>query len=325
MIEGKIGVVGAGTMGSAIAEVMAFNGFEVVLRDINQQMLDRGRRNIERILEHLIQYHEKRAPDEISRIESLGVRLSEQQKEVIRSTLKPLYDAGTRSQVLGRIHLATDWDALADCRLVVEAAFERLEVKQDVLKELDKRLPVDAIFATNTSSIPITAIASASSHPERCLGAHFFNPPYTLPLIEIIPGMRTSAEVVDEAFSFFARLKNHRRQMLPIKVKESPGFVVNRILVPAQNEACFILQEGLASAKDIDEAMKAGAGWPMGPLELADMVGLDVAYDVSIMLFREFGDPKYRPPLLLRRMVEAGLLGRKSGSGFYKYVDGKKQ
>ena len=179
--------------------------------------------------------------------------------------------------------------------------------------------PESAVLASNTSSISITAIASSTNTRHRVIGMHFFNPPYTLPLVEIIPGIDTAEETAAKVVDLIRSMKNHRYQMVPIRVRESPGFLVNRLLVPMLNEACFLLEEGIASAGDIDTAMKKGAGLPMGPLELADMVGVDISYNVSKVLYDEFCDSKYRPSPLLKRMVDAGRLGRKTGKGFFDY------
>lgn len=315
----KIGIIGAGTMGSAIAEVMSFNGIEVVLKDVSDELVQRGLKNIERIMAGLVSYHLKRAPEQIRKIEELGVVLTEEQKKSILETLKPKYTERNLKEVTARVRGTTSYDDLGDADVIIEAAFENLEVKKKIFHEIDKAAPSHAILASNTSSISITAIASATGRRGRVIGMHFFNPPYTLPLIEIIPGLETWEDTTNDIIGFLQGLRNHRYPMIPIKVKESPGFLVNRLLVPMLNEACFCLQEGIASARDIDTAMKTGAGLPMGPLELADMVGVDISYDVSRVLYEEFGDSKYRPSPLLKQMVEAGRLGRKSGKGFFEY------
>lgn len=315
----KIGVIGAGNMGSAIAEVFAYNGYEVVLKDQNMDLVDRGMKNIGKILQTLVKYNKARAEKEISKIEGLGIKLTEDQKETIRSRLKPEFDEEAMERTLKRITPADSYSGFDNLDHVVEAAFEEISVKDNIFHELSEKCREDSILSSNTSSLSITRIASKVSSPGRVLVTHFFNPPYTLPLVEIVPAVQTSENVLDNTFEFYSKLKNHRTSMVPIKVKEVPGFLVNRILVPVMNEAAFILDEGVAEARDIDQAMKTGAGFPMGPLELADMVGIDITYDVAEILYREYGDPKYRPSPLLRKMVNAGRLGRKSGEGFYNY------
>ncbi len=320
MFVKKVGIIGAGTMGSAIAELMAFNGMEVVLKDVSEELVSKGMKNIEHIVSGLVAYHGKRAQEQIRKIEELGVSLSAEQKAKIELALKPKYTEKDVGEVMARVRGTTAYSDLDSADLIIEAAFENLEVKKKIFREVDAAAPQHAILASNTSSISITAIASATGRRGRVIGMHFFNPPYTLPLIEIIPGLETWENTTDDIMSFLQGLRNHRYPMVPIKVRESPGFLVNRLLVPMLNEACFCLQEGIASARDIDTAMKAGAGLPMGPLELADMVGVDISYDVSKVLYEEFGDSKYRPSPLLKQMVAAGRLGRKTGKGFFEYV-----
>ncbi len=203
--------------------------------------------------------------------------------------------------------------------LVIEAVFERTEVKRPVLEALDRVLPEHAVIGTNTSSLSITRLARGLRHRSTTLVTHFFNPPYTLPLVEVAGGVETREDVIADTVAFLEGLRNHRYPLVPIRVRESPAFVVNRLLIPVLNEACFALEENLASSRDIDLAMKSGAGMPMGPFELGDMIGLDVALEVTETMFRETGDPKYRPAPYLRRMVDAGYLGRKTGRGFYEY------
>jgi 3-hydroxybutyryl-CoA dehydrogenase len=315
----KIAVVGSGSMGSAIAEIFAFNGFEVILKDQNIDLVNAGIGRIRKILQGQLLFQEGRSSKEISRIESLGVTLSEDQKEAIRKKMKPELTENKVAEIMGRIRPAVDYSGFEDVDYVVEAVFENMEVKKSVMKELSAHCRENAIISTNTSSLSITKISSFIMNPERSIVTHFFNPPYTLPLVEIVPGIRTSDSTVKEMIEFYSKLKNHRGFMRPIRVKEVPGFLVNRILVPVLNEAAIMLDEGVADAGDIDTAMKLGAGFPMGPLELADMVGIDVTFDVIRILYEEYADQKYRPSLLLKRMVDSNKLGIKNGEGFYSH------
>ena len=277
-----IGIVGAGTMGSGIAQVVAAAGFNVVLRDVSEAALDRGFRIIERSLGKLVK------------------------KEKITEE--------TSKEILGRIRKTLDLQDMREANLVIEAAFERMEVKKELFGELDKVCRPEVTLASNTSSLSITEIASSTSRPDKVVGMHFFNPVPVLPLVEIVQGLTTSEETMELAYQVARKLGKS-----PIKTKDQPGFIVNRILVPYMNEAAFAYMEGVGSAEEIDQAMKWGANMPIGPLALFDLVGIDVALDVLEVLYREFGDPKFRPAPILRQMVRAGYLGRKTGKGFFDY------
>ncbi|MDI3547521.1 MAG: 3-hydroxybutyryl-CoA dehydrogenase [Halanaerobiales bacterium] len=278
----KIAVLGAGTMGSGIAQVMAQAGYEVVLRDIKEEYLKKG---MEKIELHLQRGVEKG-------------RIEEEEKE----------------SIIARITPVTKLKLLSDVDLVIEAVNEDLELKKKVFKELDGICREDAILASNTSALSITEIAMATGRPDRIIGVHFFNPVPVMKLVELIRGITTSD---DTFFKVKKLIKDIGKS--PIEVKEAPGFVVNRLLIPMINEAAFILNEGVASAEDIDAAMVMGANHPIGPLALADLIGLDVCLAIMETLYQEFGDSKYRPCPLLRKKVRAGHLGRKTGEGFFIY------
>ena len=279
-----IGVVGAGTMGSGIAQVAAASGFNVILRDISDAALDRGFKIIERSL---------------GKLTKKG-KLSEEDAKAI----------------LGRITKTLELKDMEKADLVIEAAFEKMEVKKELFGELDKVCKPDVVLASNTSSLSITEIAASTSRPDKVVGMHFFNPVPVLPLVEIVQGLTTSDETVELAYQVALKLGKS-----PIKTKDQPGFIVNRILVPYMNEAAFAYMEGVGTVEEIDQAMKWGANMPIGPLALLDLVGIDVALDVLEVLHREFGDPKFRPAPILRQMVRAGHLGRKTGKGFYDYTE----
>jgi 3-hydroxybutyryl-CoA dehydrogenase len=278
----RIGVVGAGTMGRGIAQVAAQSGFDVLLVDISGAALAKGLATIGKSLERLVG--------------------------------KGKLTAEERDAALGRLASGGELAALANCDLVVEAVVEKYEVKRQVLQALDPVLGPSAILATNTSSISITRLAAATARPDRVIGMHFMNPVPLMQLVEIIRGLQTSQETCDAVFATTRKL-----QRTPVEVNDAPGFVSNRVLMPMINEAIFCLHERVGEAAAIDEVMKLGMNHPMGPLALADLIGLDVCLDILRVLEEGFGDPKYRPCPLLVKMVDAGYLGRKSGRGFYAY------
>jgi 3-hydroxybutyryl-CoA dehydrogenase len=316
----KAGVVGAGTMGAAIAEVLAFNGIDVVLKDVDGPRVQQGLGKVRGFVDELVAFHSSRADKEIERIAAFGVELTETQQGRVREKLAPKVTRARGDEIIARVHGTTDYSAFSEVDLVIEAVFERMDVKRTVLEALDVAVPDYAVIGSNTSSLSITRLARGLKHVRETLVTHFFNPPVTLPLVEVSGGVETREDVLTDTIDFLGTLRNHRYPMLPIRVRESPAFLVNRILLPVLNEAAFALDEGVASARDIDLAMKSGAGMPMGPFELADLIGLDIALEVSETLQRETGDPKYRAAASLRRLVDAGHLGRKTGRGYYEYT-----
>ena len=283
MTIGKIGVVGAGTMGNGIAQAFAVAGQDVVMMDVSEAQVQRGLATIGASLDRLIKRD----------------RMTAAQKDA----------------AMARISTATDTSALSDSDLVIEAATEDLALKLKIFADLDAAMKPDAILASNTSSISITKLAAATKRPSQVIGMHFFNPVPIMALVELISGLQTSAAT-------YARAEEIAKAVgkTAVKVRNHPGFVVNRMLCPMINEAIFALGEGLATAAEIDEAMKLGCNHPIGPLALCDLIGLDVELAVMQVLFDGFKDPKYRPAPLLVEMVEAGYLGRKTGRGFFTYA-----
>lgn len=317
----KVGVVGAGTMGHQIAEIMALNEYQVVLRDMSEELVMKGVMRIEKDLSDLAKFHETKAHREIKRIEeTVGVKLTDEQKESLSHKLRPTYDSKQAAQVIKRVKPSMMWDDFADADLVIEAILEEPQAKRALFTDLDRVCPIQTIFASNTSSLSITEMASATTRREHFVGMHFFNPPITLPLVEVIPGLETSKETVSDVMNFLGTLKNHRSVLKPIRVKEVPGFLVNRILTAMWNEAFSCYEEGLASMRDIDIAMKLGAGFPMGPFELADFVGIDVLYHVDQSIREQQGGNTMPKPIhLIRQLYHAGRWGRKTGKGFFEY------
>ncbi len=278
----KVGIAGSGTMGSGIAQLVAASGYRVVLIDLNDGLLKKA----------------------VSRIEKNLLRLVE--KDKITKKIK--------QQIVSRIITSTNLEELGDCDLVIEAVSENINIKKQLFEKLDTILKKGCIIASNTSTLPIIQLAMITNRPENVVGIHFFNPAPVMKLVEIIKSLTTSDQTVQKAKEFTLSLGKD-----PVITKDRPGFIVNRILLPMLNEAVFALEEGMGTAQDIDKAMKLGTNHPMGPLELIDLIGLDVILDILDVLFEEFKDPKYRACPLLRQMVRAGYLGRKSGRGFHDY------
>lgn len=278
----RVGVIGAGTMGNGIAHVFARSGYDVLLCEVEQRFLDRGMETLRKNLE----------------------------REAAKGKIGP----EAMQSALQRITGVLDRNRLADCDFVIEAATEKFETKKVIFVDLDRIVRKDVLLATNTSSISITKLANVTSRPDCVIGMHFFNPVPMMKLVEVIRGMATSRETFNQVRELAIKLEK-----TPVEVNDAPGFVSNRVLMPLLNEAMFAVMEGVATPEAVDAVFKLGMAHPMGPLTLADFIGLDVCLDIMRVLQEGFGDPKYRPCPLLVRMVDAGWLGRKSGRGFYTY------
>ncbi|MGE5233061.1 MAG: 3-hydroxyacyl-CoA dehydrogenase family protein [Acidobacteriota bacterium] len=279
----KVGVLGCGLMGSGIAEVCAKAGYETVVREVNDQLLNKG---LERI-----------------------------KGSLAKAVEKGKLDAGERDKVLARLHGTTAFEPLADCDLVMEAIVENLEEKRATFAALDKVLKAGAMLASNTSSLTLTQLAAGTSRPDRFVGLHFFNPVPVMKLVEVVRTLVTSDETVADATAFVKSLGKE-----PIACKDNSGFIVNRLLVPYLLDAIRALEEGVGSVEDIDKGMQLGCGYPMGPFTLLDFVGLDTTYYIANIMFEEYREKRFAPPALLKQMVQAGRLGKKSGRGFYEYA-----